>query len=83
MAGWDPSDGGDPAAGAGDDGPDGWLAGLPADIAAEPAARPPVTGAPWEGPEAARAALADGGLADTMLPGWRLGRLLAEATRDG
>ncbi|HXW87717.1 MAG TPA: hypothetical protein VEJ42_05610 [Streptosporangiaceae bacterium] len=66
-----------------DDDPDAWLAGLPADIAAEVAARPVVTAAPWEGPAAARGAFAGGGWCDGMPPGWFPGQLLAEATGEG
>ncbi len=90
MAGWDPFAGDEPPAAAddyraaaADDDPDAWLASLPADIRAEVEARPAATAPPWEGPEAARAAFADGGLADTMPPGWFLSQVLADATVDG
>ncbi len=82
MAGWDPSDRGDPASDPDDD-PDAWLATLPPDIRAEVEARSVVAQAPWQGAEAARTALADGGLADTMPPSWMLGKVLADATLSG
>jgi hypothetical protein len=83
-AGWDPSDLWGPATDP-DDEPDAWLARLPPDIRAELAARPPVATAPWEEqePKAARAAFADGGFADATPPSWLLGKLIAEATREG
>jgi hypothetical protein len=82
-AGWDPSDHGDPAEDCGD-GPGAWLRSLPPDLRAEVEARPPVTVLPWEaGPAVAQASFADGGLGDSMLPGWLLGRVLAEATVEG
>ncbi len=77
-AGWDPSEPGEP-----DDDPDAWLASLPPDIRAELDARPPASPAPWEEPEAARAALRDGGFADATAPGWLLSKVLSEATLAG
>ncbi len=83
VAGWDPSDHLDASEDCGD-GPEGWLRSLPPDLRAEVEGRPPVTVPPWEaGPAEARSSFADGGLSNTMLPGWLLGRVLAEATVEG
>ncbi|HYK71159.1 MAG TPA: hypothetical protein VEV45_24675, partial [Streptosporangiaceae bacterium] len=82
-AGWDPSDHADAWEDDGD-GAEAWLRSLPPVLRAEVEARPPVTALPWEaGPAAARRSFADGAPCDTMLPGWLLGRVLAEATDDG
>ena len=82
-AGWDPSDHLDAWEDCGDD-EEAWLASLPPELRAEVEARPAVTCVPWEaGPAQARKSCAGGGLGDGMLPGWLLGRLLAEATADG
>jgi Domain of unknown function (DUF222) len=82
-AGWDPSDHLDASEDCGD-GPEAWLRSLPPELRAEVEARPPVIGLPWEaGPTAARNSFADGGLGDSMLPGWLLGRVLDDATAEG
>jgi hypothetical protein len=85
-AGWDPCDHGDPAADPDDD-DDAWLASMPAELRAEVLARP-VLPAPRPGASALErvggvAAFSDGGFCDTMLPGPRLGEMLAEAWSEG
>jgi hypothetical protein len=86
MAGWDPSDRGDPETDPDDEA--AWLASLPADIRADLESRPPLppvlvsADGDWL-PEAARAGFAARGFADATRPGSDLGRLLAAATADG
>ncbi|MGH3304412.1 MAG: hypothetical protein ACRDOK_22575, partial [Streptosporangiaceae bacterium] len=86
LAGWDPSDHGDPATDPDDE--QAWLASLPADVRAGLAARPPVPAVlcsadgDWLA-GAARAGLGCGGFADAALPGPGLAGLLAAATTDG
>jgi hypothetical protein len=80
-AGWDPSDHVDAWEDCGD-GPEAWLRSLPPELRAEVEARP-ASVAPWDEPAEIRAGFADGAYCDTMLPGWGLAGMLAEATVDG
>ncbi|MGB6457642.1 MAG: hypothetical protein WBH47_24480, partial [Streptosporangiaceae bacterium] len=80
LAGWDPSDHGDPASDPDDE--DAWWASLPPDIRAELLARPPLPAALWSTDGECRAGFAAGRSADAAPPGLELAVQLAAATRD-